>query len=166
MGVVSHRVLLWPLVNQIIDDVQLFFFLQGSAFPVVGQGSLQQSMQGSSSNQLPQRQQSSLDERKPSAVLSSYLKPALSSAVQPAAVPSSDTAGIQKVYNELVYGVFGHIMIRLWVSFFLLNCSHRVQSVLQQYSLLLLAFFVHLGPLPQQVINCLILDSFLSFLPC
>ncbi|OIT36093.1 PREDICTED: CCR4-NOT transcription complex subunit 1 [Nicotiana attenuata] len=69
---------------------------EGSTFPVVGQGSLQQSMQGSSSNQLPQRQQSSLDERKPSAVLSSYLKPALSSAVQPATVPSSDTASIQK----------------------------------------------------------------------
>ncbi|KAK4379437.1 hypothetical protein RND71_001299 [Anisodus tanguticus] len=69
---------------------------EGPTFPVVGQGGLQQSMQGPSSNQLPQRQQSSLEERKPPAALSSYLKPALSPAVQLAAVPSSDNAGIQK----------------------------------------------------------------------
>ncbi|KAK4372034.1 hypothetical protein RND71_007418 [Anisodus tanguticus] len=69
---------------------------EGPTFPVVGQGGLQQSMQGPSSNQLPQRQQSSLEERKPPAAPSSYLKPALSPAVQPATVPSSDNAGIQK----------------------------------------------------------------------
>lgn len=68
-----------------------------------GQGGLQQSMQGPSSSQLAQRQQSSVEERKPSAALSSYLKPALSPAVQPATVPSSDNAGIQKVYNELAF---------------------------------------------------------------
>ncbi|XP_059312955.1 uncharacterized protein LOC132064095 isoform X1 [Lycium ferocissimum] len=67
-----------------------------STFPVAGQGGLQQNTQGSSSNHLPQRQQSSLEERKPSAALSSYSKPALSPAVQPVAVPSSDNAGIQK----------------------------------------------------------------------
>ncbi|CAN4111809.1 unnamed protein product [Withania somnifera] len=68
---------------------------EGPTFPVVGQG-LQQSMQGTSSSQLTQRQQSSLEDRKPSTALSSYLKPALSPAVQPATVPSSDNAGIQK----------------------------------------------------------------------
>ncbi|CAN4125895.1 unnamed protein product [Withania somnifera] len=69
---------------------------EGPTFPVVGQGGLQQSMQGPSSSQLPQRQQSSLEDRKPSAAVSSYLKSALSPAVQPATVPSSDNASIQK----------------------------------------------------------------------
>lgn len=69
---------------------------EGPTFPVVGQGGLQQSMPGPSLNQLPQRQQSSLEERKPSTSLSSYLKPALSPAVQPATVSSGDNAGIQK----------------------------------------------------------------------
>lgn len=69
---------------------------EGQTFQVVGQSGLQQSMQGPSSSQLPLRQQSSIEERKPSAALSGYLKPALSPAVQPATVPSSDNAGIQK----------------------------------------------------------------------
>lgn len=65
--------------------------MPGSSFHLMGSGTSQQALQFSSSLQIPQRQQNSLDERKPSATLSNYLKPALSSAAQP-----GDTAGIQK----------------------------------------------------------------------
>lgn len=62
----------------------------------MGSSTSQQGLQVSSPIQISQRQQNSLDERKPSASLSSYLKPALSSAGQPAGVLSTDTASVHK----------------------------------------------------------------------
>ncbi|GER44883.1 transcription regulators [Striga asiatica] len=68
----------------------------GSSYSLVRPGTTQMGLQISSPINLPQRLSSSLDERKTSAILSNYMKPAPSSSSQPGFAPSSDTTSIQK----------------------------------------------------------------------
>ncbi|CAA0820384.1 transcription regulators [Striga hermonthica] len=68
----------------------------GSLYSQVRPGPTQMGLQISSPINLPQRLSTSLDERKTSAILSNYMKPAPSSSSQPAFSPSSDTTSIQK----------------------------------------------------------------------
>ncbi|CAA0842704.1 transcription regulators [Striga hermonthica] len=75
--------------------------IPGSSYSLIGPGTSQMGLQASSPINLPQRLSGSLDERKTSAILSNYMKPALSASTQPAIAPSSDTASIQKSHSGI-----------------------------------------------------------------
>ncbi|KAL8500295.1 hypothetical protein ACS0TY_020046 [Phlomoides rotata] len=70
----------------------------GSSFSPIGPGSVPSGLQVSSQIQPPQRP-SSLDERKTSATLANYMKPAQSSTGQLAIALSNDTTSIQKSHS-------------------------------------------------------------------
>ncbi|KAH6817786.1 transcription regulator [Perilla frutescens var. frutescens] len=79
--------------------------IAGSPFSLIGPGSLQTGLPVSSSVPLPQRPPSSLDERKTSATLSNFMKPAQSSSVQPVIAPPSDTGTLQKSHSGAVLSI-------------------------------------------------------------